>query len=210
MSNHVLTSSFFIFLASLGPLLPGVVAEAAPADAADVGELGLRLSLTLLACEADPGLRAEDDLSRGEIEVRCKRERDGHFQNGLSLLFSALSFTKTPQREWKRDQMSHRHRLWSAEGENNIAESAITAEEEGTEQTERGSAALRGGREKRCGRADADSLLFPESREENYMALLGFFPLLSLPSLLVRSPDSEFSSRKTKNGRQTTSSSGKE
>ena len=81
-------------MASLGPLLPGVVAEAAPADAADVGELGLRLSLTLLACEADPGLRAEDDLSRGEIEVRCKREREGHCQNGLSLLFSALSFTK--------------------------------------------------------------------------------------------------------------------
>ena len=75
MSPCALTSSFFIFLASLGPLLPGVVAEAAPADAADVGELGLRLSLTLLACEADPGLRAEDDLSRGESEVRCKRKR---------------------------------------------------------------------------------------------------------------------------------------
>ena len=87
MSHSALTSSFFIFLASLGPLLPGVVAEAAPADAADVGELGLRLSLTLLACEADPGLRAEDDLSRGEIEVRCKGEREGHCQNGLYLLF---------------------------------------------------------------------------------------------------------------------------
>ena len=161
MSNHVLTSSFFIFLASLGPLLPGVVAEAAPADAADVGELGLRLSLTLLACEADPGLRAEDDLSRGEIEVRCKGEREGHCQNGLSLLFPALSFTKTPQREWKRDQMSHRHRLWSAEGENNIAESAITAEE-GTEQTERGSAASRGGKEKRCGRTRTRTLSFSQ------------------------------------------------
>ena len=180
MFPSALTSSFFIFLASLGPLLPGVVAGAAPADAADVGELGLRLSLTLLACEADPGLRAEDDLSRGEIEVRCKRERKGHCQNGLSLLFSALSFTKTPQREWKRDQMSHRHRLWSAEGENNIAESAITAEE-GTEQTERGSAASRGGKEKRCGRTDPDSLLFPESREENYMALLGFFSFAFSP-----------------------------
>ena len=68
-----LTSSFFIFFGSLGPLLPEV-AEAA-AEAAEVGELGLRLlSLTLLACEAEPGLRAEPDLSRGEIEVRCKEQ----------------------------------------------------------------------------------------------------------------------------------------
>lgn len=58
-------SSFFIFLASLGPLLLGVAAEAA-----EVGELGLLLSLTLLACDAEPGLRAEDDLSRGDSEVR--------------------------------------------------------------------------------------------------------------------------------------------
>ena len=64
-----LTSSFFIFLASLGPLLLGVAAEAA-----EVGELGLLLSLTLLACDAEPGLRAEDDLSRGDSEVRCKEQ----------------------------------------------------------------------------------------------------------------------------------------
>ena len=44
------------------------------AEAAEVGELGLLLSLTLLACDAEPGLRAEDDLSRGEIEVRCKEQ----------------------------------------------------------------------------------------------------------------------------------------
>lgn len=59
-------------MASLGPLLPGVAA--AEAEAAEVGELGLLLSLTLLACDAEPGLRAEEDLSRGESEVRCKEQ----------------------------------------------------------------------------------------------------------------------------------------
>ena len=98
MYDSVLTSSFFIFLASLGPLLPGVVAEAAPADAADVGELGLRLSLTLLACEADPGLRAEDDLSRGEIEVRCKREKETDIVKTVSPFF----FLRSPSQRRRR------------------------------------------------------------------------------------------------------------
>ena len=76
----MLTSSFFIFLASLGPPAAGGGGGGAAwtAEGAlgppDEGELGLLLSpppLTLLACEAEPGLRADRERSFGDSEVRC-------------------------------------------------------------------------------------------------------------------------------------------
>ena len=83
------------------------------------------------------------------------------------------------------------------EGENNIAESAITAEEEG----------IRVGEKK--GRRGADSL-FPESRADlpaggpgrklHGVSVLSFSFLCFLSSF---SPERQFPNRKTKNGRHT-------
>ena len=83
--QFTLTSSFFIFLASLGPPRPPAAAAGGGGGGAawtaegalgpEEGELGRRVSppppLTLLACDAEPGLRADRDRSFGDSEVRC-------------------------------------------------------------------------------------------------------------------------------------------